>query len=60
MTENEEPWWVKFDWGPELGLEQIESRAFLIADMCGDTDEERDRYYDEIASGMLRYYNRLN
>jgi hypothetical protein len=55
-----EPWWVKFDWGPEFGFNRAEERAFMIADMLADTDEERDHYYDEVLAGILRGDNRLN
>jgi hypothetical protein len=57
---DKEPWWLKFDWGPQFGVEHVDQRAFMIADMIADTDDERERYCDVIQSEMLRYYNRVN
>jgi hypothetical protein len=63
MTSNTDPWWLRFDWGPELGLDKVDERAHIIADMCADCEQEHEeynRYFDEIKSSMLRYYNQLN
>ena len=51
------PWWLRFDWGPEFGLSSINERAIVIADMMGDTDDERAAYFDEIATDMRKYYH---
>ena len=54
------PWWLKFDWGPELGLTSIDSRASVIADMLAACDEEPEdfqRWFDEIRADMRKYYH---
>jgi hypothetical protein len=46
-------WWTKYDWTVEMNVPDPCARAAMLADMFGDTEAERERYYDEILADIM-------
>jgi hypothetical protein len=46
-------WWTKYDWTVEMNVPDPCGRATMLADMFGDTEAERERYYDEILADIM-------
>lgn len=53
MAQQQEFWWSKYDWTVEFKIDDPPARAAMLADMFGDTEAERERYYDEILADIM-------
>ena len=51
--QQKEFWWSKFDWSVKFEIADPAARAAMLADMFGDTEAERERYYDEILADIM-------
>ena len=53
MAKQQEFWWSKYDLTEHFEVVDPSDRAFMLADMFADTDEERERYYDQILADIM-------